>query len=94
MCVIIQSEIFPDKNQGGRTFYNEAIMSAMKIPQVKTYKVEQVCFNSTRYNIKKGAVNDVIDINNVTSDMMPCKIETRQNTTIKHIYIYIYNIYI
>lgn len=32
--MIIQSEIFPDKNQGGRTFYNEAIMSAMKIPQV------------------------------------------------------------
>ncbi|TMS20529.1 Methylcrotonoyl-CoA carboxylase beta chain, mitochondrial [Larimichthys crocea] len=30
----ITSEIFPDKNQGGRTFYNEAIMSAMKIPQV------------------------------------------------------------
>ncbi|XP_041695294.1 methylcrotonoyl-coenzyme A carboxylase 2 [Coregonus clupeaformis] len=30
----LQSEIFPDKNQGGRTFYNEAIMSAMKIPQV------------------------------------------------------------
>ncbi|XP_020793790.1 methylcrotonoyl-coenzyme A carboxylase 2 [Boleophthalmus pectinirostris] len=30
----LQSEIFPDKNQGGRTFYNEAIMSALKIPQV------------------------------------------------------------
>lgn len=30
----LQSEIFPDKNQGGRTFYNEAIMSAEKIPQV------------------------------------------------------------
>ncbi|CAL8347625.1 unnamed protein product [Gadus morhua 'NCC'] len=30
----LQSEIFPDKNQGGRTFYNEAIMSARKIPQV------------------------------------------------------------
>ncbi|CAB1446669.1 unnamed protein product [Pleuronectes platessa] len=30
----LQSEIFPDKNQGGRVFYNEAIMSAMKIPQV------------------------------------------------------------
>uniref|UniRef100_A0A1A7Z6I9 methylcrotonoyl-CoA carboxylase n=2 Tax=Iconisemion striatum TaxID=60296 RepID=A0A1A7Z6I9_9TELE len=30
----LQSEIFPDKNQGGSTFYNEAIMSAMKIPQV------------------------------------------------------------
>jgi len=38
LCVIVQSEIFPDKNQGGRTFYNEAIMSAMKIPQVKLYK--------------------------------------------------------
>ncbi|KAG7332508.1 hypothetical protein KOW79_004342 [Hemibagrus wyckioides] len=30
----LQSDIFPDKNQGGRAFYNEAIMSAMKIPQV------------------------------------------------------------
>ncbi|XP_013882533.1 methylcrotonoyl-CoA carboxylase beta chain, mitochondrial [Austrofundulus limnaeus] len=30
----LQSEIFPDKNHGGRAFYNEAIMSAMRIPQV------------------------------------------------------------
>lgn len=30
----LQSEIFPDKNQGGRTFYNEAIMSSLRIPQV------------------------------------------------------------
>ncbi|XP_072537779.1 biotin-dependent 3-methylcrotonyl-coenzyme A carboxylase beta1 subunit [Salminus brasiliensis] len=30
----LQAEIFPDKNHGGRIFYNEAIMSAMKIPQV------------------------------------------------------------
>ncbi|XP_059198117.1 methylcrotonoyl-CoA carboxylase beta chain, mitochondrial-like [Centropristis striata] len=30
----LQSEVFPDKNHGGRTFYNEAIMSAMKIAQV------------------------------------------------------------
>ncbi|XP_049910655.1 methylcrotonoyl-CoA carboxylase beta chain, mitochondrial-like isoform X1 [Epinephelus moara] len=30
----LQSDIFPDRNHGGRTFYNEAIMSAMKIPQV------------------------------------------------------------
>nr|XP_020442867.1 methylcrotonoyl-CoA carboxylase beta chain, mitochondrial-like isoform X2 [Monopterus albus] len=30
----LQSEIFPDKNHGGRAFYNEAVMSAMKIPQV------------------------------------------------------------
>lgn len=30
----LQSEIFPDRNHGGRTFYNEAVMSAMKIPQV------------------------------------------------------------
>uniref|UniRef100_A0A671QN89 methylcrotonoyl-CoA carboxylase n=1 Tax=Sinocyclocheilus anshuiensis TaxID=1608454 RepID=A0A671QN89_9TELE len=28
------SEIFPERNHGGRTFYNEAVMSAMKIPQV------------------------------------------------------------
>nr|XP_009687310.1 PREDICTED: methylcrotonoyl-CoA carboxylase beta chain, mitochondrial-like isoform X2 [Struthio camelus australis] len=30
----LQSELFPDKSDGGRIFYNEAIMSAMKIPQV------------------------------------------------------------
>uniref|UniRef100_A0A8C3LSP5 methylcrotonoyl-CoA carboxylase n=1 Tax=Chrysolophus pictus TaxID=9089 RepID=A0A8C3LSP5_CHRPC len=28
------SELFPDKMHGGRIFYNEAIISAMKIPQV------------------------------------------------------------
>ncbi|XP_054150540.1 biotin-dependent 3-methylcrotonyl-coenzyme A carboxylase beta1 subunit-like [Melozone crissalis] len=30
----LQSELFPDKMHGGRVFYNEAIMSAMGIPQV------------------------------------------------------------
>ncbi|MEE6494847.1 hypothetical protein FKM82_001877 [Ascaphus truei] len=30
----LQAELFPDRNHGGRTFYNEAMMSAMKIPQV------------------------------------------------------------
>ncbi|XP_072129944.1 biotin-dependent 3-methylcrotonyl-coenzyme A carboxylase beta1 subunit isoform X2 [Mobula birostris] len=30
----LQAEIFPDENHGGRTFYNEAIMSAAGIPQV------------------------------------------------------------
>nr|XP_033781431.1 methylcrotonoyl-CoA carboxylase beta chain, mitochondrial-like isoform X2 [Geotrypetes seraphini]XP_033781432.1 methylcrotonoyl-CoA carboxylase beta chain, mitochondrial-like isoform X2 [Geotrypetes seraphini]XP_033781434.1 methylcrotonoyl-CoA carboxylase beta chain, mitochondrial-like isoform X2 [Geotrypetes seraphini] len=30
----LQSELFPDKYHGGRMFYNEATMSAMKIPQV------------------------------------------------------------
>ncbi|TRY88666.1 hypothetical protein DNTS_025686 [Danionella cerebrum] len=30
----LQAEIYPDKDHGGRTFYNEAIMSASKIPQV------------------------------------------------------------
>ncbi|KAM9324658.1 methylcrotonoyl-CoA carboxylase beta chain, mitochondrial-like [Gastrophryne carolinensis] len=30
----LQARLFPDKEHGGRTFYNEAIMSAMKIPQV------------------------------------------------------------
>uniref|UniRef100_H3A0J0 methylcrotonoyl-CoA carboxylase n=1 Tax=Latimeria chalumnae TaxID=7897 RepID=H3A0J0_LATCH len=30
----LQAELFPDKHHGGRTFYYEAIMSAMKIPQV------------------------------------------------------------
>ncbi|XP_032884359.1 methylcrotonoyl-CoA carboxylase beta chain, mitochondrial-like isoform X2 [Amblyraja radiata] len=30
----LQADIFPDKNHGGRTFYNEAIMSATGIAQV------------------------------------------------------------
>lgn len=30
----LQSDIFPDKNHGGRAFYNEAVMSADQIPQV------------------------------------------------------------
>ncbi|XP_048395116.1 methylcrotonoyl-coenzyme A carboxylase 2 [Stegostoma tigrinum] len=30
----LQADIFPDKNHGGRMFYNEAVMSAMGIPQV------------------------------------------------------------
>ncbi len=30
----LQAEIFPDDNMGGSTFYNEAVMSAMRIPQV------------------------------------------------------------
>ncbi|NXT76318.1 MCCB carboxylase, partial [Zapornia atra] len=30
----LQSELFPDKSHGGRVFYNEAVMSAMRIPQV------------------------------------------------------------
>lgn len=30
----LQDEIFPDKEHGGRAFYNEAIMSSEKIPQV------------------------------------------------------------
>ena len=30
----LQSEIFPDIDDGGRTFYNQAIMSKMKIPQI------------------------------------------------------------
>ncbi|KAL3869882.1 hypothetical protein ACJMK2_042509 [Sinanodonta woodiana] len=38
----LQAEIFPDKNQGGRSFYNEAIMSAKGIPQVAI-----VCGNCT-----------------------------------------------
>ncbi|XP_031138219.1 methylcrotonoyl-coenzyme A carboxylase 2 isoform X1 [Sander lucioperca] len=45
----LQSEIFPDKNQGGRTFYNEAIMSAMKIAQklLTILKVSVVCGSCT-----------------------------------------------
>ncbi len=30
----LQSEIFPDIDDGGRTFYNQAMMSKMKIPQI------------------------------------------------------------
>ncbi|KAM4655269.1 methylcrotonoyl-CoA carboxylase beta chain, mitochondrial-like [Amazona ochrocephala] len=30
----LQAELFPDKSHGGRVFYNEAVMSAMRIPQV------------------------------------------------------------
>ena len=30
----LQSEIFPDVDDGGRMFYNQAIMSKMKIPQI------------------------------------------------------------
>ncbi len=30
----MQSEIFPDIDDGGRTFYNQAMMSKMKIPQI------------------------------------------------------------
>jgi len=29
-----QAEVFPDKNHGGRIFRNQAVMSAMGIPQV------------------------------------------------------------
>ena len=31
----LQSEVFPDKEQGGRAFYNEAVMNAGGIPQVQ-----------------------------------------------------------
>uniref|UniRef100_A0A670IVN3 methylcrotonoyl-CoA carboxylase n=1 Tax=Podarcis muralis TaxID=64176 RepID=A0A670IVN3_PODMU len=30
----LQAELFPDQFHGGRVFYNEAVMSALKIPQV------------------------------------------------------------
>uniref|UniRef100_H9GHW7 methylcrotonoyl-CoA carboxylase n=3 Tax=Anolis carolinensis TaxID=28377 RepID=H9GHW7_ANOCA len=30
----LQAEIFPDKSHGGRTFYNVAMMSSLRIPQV------------------------------------------------------------
>ena len=32
--VFFQDEIFPDKNHGGRGFYNEAILSSLGVPQV------------------------------------------------------------
>ena len=30
----LQAEIFPDENHGGQTFYNEAVLSSMGVPQV------------------------------------------------------------
>jgi acetyl-CoA carboxylase carboxyltransferase component len=30
----LQSEIFPDADDGGRIFYNQALMSKMNIPQI------------------------------------------------------------
>ncbi|KAG8192838.1 hypothetical protein JTE90_014618 [Oedothorax gibbosus] len=38
----LQSEIFPDRDHGGRTFYNEAILSSLGIPQIAV-----VCGSST-----------------------------------------------
>lgn len=38
----LQAEIFPDKDHGGRTFYNEAVLSASGIPQIAV-----VCGSST-----------------------------------------------
>lgn len=38
----LQAEIFPDRDHGGRTFYNEAVLSACGIPQIAV-----VCGNST-----------------------------------------------
>ncbi|XP_068020692.1 methylcrotonoyl-CoA carboxylase beta chain, mitochondrial isoform X3 [Melanerpes formicivorus] len=34
LLAVSLSELFPDKMHGGRLFYNEALMSAMRIPQV------------------------------------------------------------
>ncbi|XP_054718497.1 methylcrotonoyl-CoA carboxylase beta chain, mitochondrial-like [Uloborus diversus] len=38
----LQADIFPDKNHGGRTFYNEAVLSSIGIPQIAL-----VCGSST-----------------------------------------------
>ncbi|GIX73869.1 methylcrotonoyl-CoA carboxylase beta chain, mitochondrial [Caerostris extrusa] len=38
----LQADIFPDSNHGGRTFYNEAVMSSIGIPQIAV-----VCGSST-----------------------------------------------
>ena len=32
---LLQADIFPDKEHGGRVFYNEAILNSMGIPQVR-----------------------------------------------------------
>ncbi|XP_035208733.1 methylcrotonoyl-CoA carboxylase beta chain, mitochondrial-like isoform X2 [Stegodyphus dumicola] len=38
----LQADIFPDKEHGGRTFYNEAVLSSLGIPQIAV-----VCGSST-----------------------------------------------
>ncbi|GBN33714.1 putative methylcrotonoyl-CoA carboxylase beta chain, mitochondrial [Araneus ventricosus] len=38
----LQADIFPDRDHGGRTFYNEAVMSSIGIPQIAV-----VCGSST-----------------------------------------------
>ncbi|GFT22793.1 methylcrotonoyl-CoA carboxylase beta chain, mitochondrial [Nephila pilipes] len=38
----LQADIFPDRNHGGRAFYNEAVMSSLRIPQIAV-----VCGSST-----------------------------------------------
>ncbi|XP_071421162.1 biotin-dependent 3-methylcrotonyl-coenzyme A carboxylase beta1 subunit-like isoform X3 [Pithys albifrons albifrons] len=46
----LQSELFPDKLHGGRIFYNEAIMSAMGIPQILSRLVDGSRFQEFKAN--------------------------------------------
>lgn len=32
--VVLQAELFADKNHGGRAFYSEAVLSAAGVPQI------------------------------------------------------------
>ena len=42
VLTVLQSQIFPDKNHGGRTFYNEAFHGSLGIPQLAI-----ICGSST-----------------------------------------------
>ncbi|XP_074762096.1 methylcrotonoyl-CoA carboxylase beta chain, mitochondrial-like isoform X2 [Athene noctua] len=46
----LQSELFPDKSHGGRVFYNEAIMSAMRIPQILSRLMDGSRFQEFKAN--------------------------------------------
>lgn len=46
LFAVPQSELFPDKLHGGRVFYNEAIMSAMGLPQVQWHGEYKGCGKS------------------------------------------------
>ena len=35
-----QADVFPDKEHFGRTFYNQATMSALGIPQVSKFTID------------------------------------------------------
>ncbi|XP_053105065.1 methylcrotonoyl-CoA carboxylase beta chain, mitochondrial-like isoform X6 [Hemicordylus capensis] len=46
----LQAELFPDKFHGGRIFYNEAVMSAMRIPQILSRLIDGSRFQEFKAN--------------------------------------------